>query len=75
MYCSPTKKRYDFTCFSFNQLKTIANAYNLYLINNERLCFKSQCINIVDKPISISKKTKKDLYNSLYKRLIYHLLN
>jgi len=54
-----------YTCFEKDELEKIASAFNSY--RNDRICENKKCV--IKKPIDISKKTKKELWKSIYKRL------
>ena len=65
-FCAPNidiKEHY--TCFSEEELFKIANAFNSY--HQKKVCKGEKCI--IKNPIDISKKTKKQLWYSIYKRL------
>ena len=65
--CSPNINiSQHYTCFNYNELQTIAKAFNDY-ITKRTICKKSQCA--IKKPIDIIKKTRKQLWYSIYNRL------
>jgi len=75
-YCSPNKKNDSFTCFSLQELIEIAEAFNNYIKQYGNLCqkIKGNIVCALKTPINISKKIssdnpKKELYNSINKRL------
>lgn len=65
-----------YTCFEFDELKSIAKAFNDYILKNKR-CPKLGKINvkrdknycILDQIIDINNTTKRELWHSIYKRL------
>jgi hypothetical protein len=65
--CSPNINiSLHYTCFTYNELQIIAKTYNDYITNNT-ICKKSHCA--IKKPINLIKKTKKQLWYSIYNRL------
>ena len=65
--CSPNINiSQHYTCFNYNELQTIAKAFNDY-ITKRTICKKSQCA--IKKPIDSIKKTRKQLWYSIYNRL------
>lgn len=71
-HCSPSRSRkINFTCFSNDELKEIANAYNNIVINKEPFCKKKLCIpmkKIDFTKINKSKDPKYELYKNLKNR-------
>lgn len=68
----------NFTCFSLQELIEIAKAFNNYIKKNGKMCKKidNKIVCALKTPINISKKiqnnngnAKKELYNSISKRL------
>jgi hypothetical protein len=78
-YCAPSIDIKDhYTCFEFDELKQIATAFNDYILKNKScpalVKTKSKQKNIScnpKMPIKIDKKTKRELWYSIYKRLKY----
>ena len=68
-FCAPNIKNSKWSCFSLDELRIIAHAYNEYSKGTDTLCNKTKCITI--KPIkrSIDKLSKKDLWKTLDKKL------
>lgn len=78
--CAPNVNTYDsnntYTCFNYSELVSIAKAYNSYIFKNQK-CPKNilnkkkidQNYCVINKPIDIDNKNKKDLWDSIYKRL------
>lgn len=74
-YCSPNINiKNHYTCFDYDELKQIALALNIYIQKN-MLCeilgknTKKSTVNCSKKIIDINKKTKKQLWYSIYNRL------
>jgi hypothetical protein len=70
-YCSPNiNVTNHYTCFEHDELKEIALALNIYIQKN-KLCLldKSTSKTCSTKIINIGKKTKKQLWYSIYNRL------
>lgn len=70
-YCSPNINITNhYTCFEHDELKEIALALNIYIQKN-KLCLldKSTSKTCSTKIINIGKKTKKQLWYSIYNRL------
>jgi len=70
-YCSPNiNVANHYTCFEHDELKEIALALNIYIQKN-KLCLldKSTSKTCSTKIINIGKKTKKQLWYSIYNRL------
>lgn len=75
--CAPNidiKEHY--TCFDFDELKTIANAFNDYILKNKSCPKLGKIKNNTNKKycnldtlININNKTKEELWHSIYKRL------
>lgn len=71
-YCSPKKNiNGDFTCFSFEELVEIANAFNNYINKYGNICKKidGKFVCALKTPINIKNKNKEELYKSISKRL------
>jgi hypothetical protein len=56
-----------YTCFQLRELQEIANAFNNYILNNNICTTPKKCAPKI--PIVINGKSKKDLWQSIYKRL------
>ena len=56
-----------YTCFTQNELKDIAESFNLYIKTNNLCNDKKICV--PKKKIEIEGKSKKQLWDSIYKRL------
>ena len=74
-YCSPNiNVTNHYTCFEHDELKQIALALNIY-IQQEKLCLlesntpKSKSKTCSTKIINVNKRTKRQLWYSIYKRL------
>jgi hypothetical protein len=65
--CAPNiSTRTHWTCFTLNELKEIANAFNIYIEHN-KTCKKSICPNL--NIIRLENKSKSQLWKSIYNRL------
>lgn len=66
--CSPNiDVESHYTCFDKDELIEIAHAFNDYIKKNRLCASKNQCV--PNKTITISNKSKKELWNSIYRRL------
>jgi hypothetical protein len=67
MYCAPNVDiENHYTCFTFEELKQIALAFNIYIQKNN-ICKDDICV--PRKLINVNNKSKKRLWNSIYSRL------
>ena len=77
-YCAPNVDIRDhYTCFEFDELKSIAVAFNNYIAKNKKCPTrkgqkqKSKTKCEPNRKINIYNKTKRQLWNSIYRRLKY----
>lgn len=65
--CAPNISiKNHWTCFTLNELKEIANAFNIYIQKN-KMCKKNSCI--PKSQIPIKNQTKSELWKSIYNKL------
>jgi|LakMenEpi03Aug12_release.lakeMendotaPanAssembly.Ray.scaffolds.fasta_scaffold182753_3 hypothetical protein len=66
-FCAPNVENIKdyYTCFKKKELINIASTFNSYY--NDKICKNKKCI--IKKPIDIPNKSKRELWNSIYKRL------
>ena len=65
--CAPNiSVKNHWTCFTLDELKEIANAFNIYIQNN-KMCGKNTCVS--KNQIPIENKTKLQLWKSIYNKL------
>lgn len=69
-YCSPNVNITEhYTCFEYEELKQIALALNIYIQKNKLCLINSNSANCSKKIINTNKKTKRQLWYSIYNRL------
>jgi hypothetical protein len=67
MHCAPNINSQDhYTCFTLEELKEIALAFNIYIQSN-KLCDRKTCV--PRQTINIRNKTKKQIWKSIHNRL------
>lgn len=68
-HCSPTVEAMAVSCYTFNELKEIAKAYNSFIAENKKLCKKDGMCIINPKPIETAINSKAELWQEIYKKL------